>query len=231
MTGETAAESSASVAGRWELPSIKILNPTLLRTENYAVWRLEAVIHLDNADVWEVVSGSEPKPTTDPHDNWKRKNRQARSLLIALVTSEYKNLIGTHENASEAWKVLENTLDRKSVSSTIYPINQVLYMQKDESKTWNEHIAEFESRWTNANSKVATTTTDSKAWIRGFQLVFSDEEFKAHLLLSTLPSTMDNIVDNFRTKETLSYSDVRTRLLDLSSPDNAAGLALMSHQK
>jgi len=102
MTGETAG-SSASVAGRWELPSIKILNPTLLRTENYAVWRLEAVIHLDNVDVWEMVSGSEPKPTTDPHDNWKRKNRQARSLLIALVSGEYKNLIGNHEHASAAW--------------------------------------------------------------------------------------------------------------------------------
>ena len=177
-----------------------------------------------------MVSGSEPKPTTDPHDNWKRKNRQARSLLIALVSGEYKNLIGNYEHASAACKALENTLNRKSVSSTIYPINQVLYMQKDESKTWNEHITEFESRWTNANSKVATATKDSKAWIHGFQSVFSDEEFKAHLLLSTLPSTMDNIVDNLRTKETLSYSDVRTRLLDLSSPDTA-GSALMSHQK
>jgi len=133
MTGETAG-SSASVTGRWELPSIKILNPTLLRIENYAVWRLETVIHLDNEGVWEVVSGSEPKPTTDPHGNWKRKNRQAQSLLIALVSGEYKNLIGNHEHASAAWKALENTLDRKSVSSTIYPINQVLYMQKDESK-------------------------------------------------------------------------------------------------
>jgi len=230
MTGETAAESSASVAGRWELPSIKILNPTLLHTENYAIWRLEAIIHLDNADVWEVVSGSEPKPTTDPHDNWKRKNRQARSLLIALVSGKYKNLIGNYEHTSAAWKALENTLDRKSVSSTIYPIYQVLYMQKDEYKTWNKYITEFESRWTNANSKVATATKDSKPWIRGFQSVFSDEEFKAHLLLSTLSSTMDNIVDNLQTKETLSYSDVWTRLLDLSSPD-AAGSALMSHQK
>ena len=90
-------------------------------------------------------------------------------------------------------------------------------MKKDESKSWNEHIAEFESRWTTANSRLSTATTNSKAWIRGLQLAFSDEEFKAHLLLSTLPSTMDNIVDNLRTKEAMSYSDVRTRLLGLSS--------------
>jgi len=39
------------------------------------------------------------------------------------------------------------------------------------------------------------------------------------------------LFNNPRAKETLSYSGVRTRLLDLSSPDNAAGSALMSHQK
>jgi len=122
-----------------------------------------------------------------------RTDRQDHYIPIALVSSEYKNLIRNHKNASEAWKVLENTLDRKSVPSAIYPINQVLYMQKDESKSWNEHIAEFESRWTTANSKVSTATTDSKAQICGLQLVFSEEEFKVHLLLSTLPSTMDNI--------------------------------------
>ena len=113
MMSDAAAASSASVAGRWKPPSIKIFNPTLLRTENYAVWRLEAEIH---ADVWELVSGLEVRPTPNHHDNWKRKNRQARSLLLALVFDEYEGLIGNNKNASEAWKVLEDTLDRKSVS-------------------------------------------------------------------------------------------------------------------
>ena len=58
----------------WEASSMKIQSPTLLRTDNYALWRLEAQIHLENAGVWGVVNGSDTKPTTDIHDNWSRKN-------------------------------------------------------------------------------------------------------------------------------------------------------------
>jgi len=227
-TGDTSA--STNIPTRWEPTSIKIYNPTLLRTDNYLIWRLEAQIHLDNIDVWELVSGAEVKPTTDTHDNWKRKNRQALSLLIQMVTDEYKGLIGNNNSSASAWKILEDTLDRKSVTSTIYPVNQVFDMKKTDAKSWTEHIAEFESRWTNVNSKVSTATTTSKPWIQGLQLAFSDAEFKAHLLLRTLPPNMDNIVDNLLTKETLSYTDVWTKLLDLSH-DTPAGSALATYQK
>lgn len=104
-------------------------------------------------------------------------------------------------------------------------------MKKTDAKSWTEHIAEFESRWTNVNSKVSTATNTSKPWIQGLQLAFSDAEFKAHLLLRTLPPNMDNIVDNLLTKETLSYTDVRTKLLDLSHDLTPAGSALATYQK
>jgi len=228
---ETTGDTSTTIAHRWEPTSIKIYNPTLLRTDNYMIWRLEAQIHLDNIDVWELVSGAEVKPTTDIHDNWKRKNRQALSLLIQMVSDEYKGLIGNNISSASAWKILEDTLDRKSVTSTIYPVNQVFDMKKTDAKSWSEHITEFESRWTNVNSKVSTATTTSKLWIQSLQLAFSDAEFKAHLLLRTLPPNMDNIVDNLLTKETLSYTDVWTKLLDLSHDPTPAGSALASYQK
>jgi len=151
-SGDTS--TSITITHRWEPTSIKIYNPILLRIDNYMIWRLEVQIHLDNIDVWELVSGAEVKPTTNIHDNWKRKNRQALSLLIQMVSDEYKGLIGNNTSSASAWKILEDTLDRKSVTSTIYPVNQVFDMKKSDAKSWSEHIAEFESRWTSVNSKV-----------------------------------------------------------------------------
>ena len=99
-----ASSSSSPVIIKWESPSIKIHNPTLLRTDNYAIWRLEAQIHLDNADVWELVSGEEKKPDEDTHTNWKRKNKQAQALLMMFVSDEYKGVIGNYASSHDAWK-------------------------------------------------------------------------------------------------------------------------------
>jgi len=225
MSDPAASSSRSTTMDRWKPTPIEIYNPTLLRTDNYVTWRLEAQIHLDNADVWEVVSGVEIKPTNDIHDNWKRKNCLGRSLLLQLVSDVYKGTIYNNKSSADAWKILEDTLDRKP---TMHRVNQILDMKKDESKSWNEHIAEFELRWAHVNLKVSTATDTSKPWIQGLKLAFSDLEFKAHLLLRTLPSTMDNIVGNLRTKDELSYSDVLAKILDLRPPDR---LCPMSHQK
>ena len=143
-TGDTFA--STTIPTHWESTSIEIYNSTLLRTNNYLIWRLEAQIHLDNIDVWELVSGAEVKPTTNTHDNWKQKNRQARSVSIQMLTDEYKGLIGNKNSSASAWNISEDTIDRKSVTSTIYLVNQVFDINKTDAKSWTEHIAEFESR-------------------------------------------------------------------------------------
>ena len=223
-------ESSSSSVPKWEPSSIQIHNPTLLRTDNYAIWRLEAQIHLDNADVWEVVSGVEAKPTAeDPHDNWKRKNRQARALLIQLVSDEYKGTIGNHASAPDAWKSLEDTLDRRNITSTMHLVNAILDMKKEDSTSWSSHIEGFESRWSIVNAKVSTASSTSKPpWLEGLKLCFNDQVFKAHLLLRTLPSSMNNFVDNRVRKLDLTYLDVRTSLLNLnqeSSPSTTTSSA------
>jgi len=221
--------SAPSTTPRWEPGSIKIQSPTLLRTDNYALWCLEAQIHLDNAGVWSVVNGTDTKPTTDTHENWKRKNNQARALLIQLVTDEYKGIIGNHESSKDAWDLLENTLDHKNVTSTIHPVSAVFDFKKDPSTTWNEHIAQYESRYTTVTSKLSTITTTDKAWQRGLKDAFANQEFKAHLLLRSLPPILDSVVETLRSKSDLTYSETRTRILELSSESATAGSALITH--
>jgi hypothetical protein len=231
----TSAGSSSAQTGKeielpitkWEPTSIKIHNPTLLRSDNYPTWRMEAQIHLDNADVWELVCGEEISSPIDTFNNFKRKNKMARSILVQLVSDEYKGTIGNHSSAHDAWKSLEDTLDRKNVSSTIHPVNAIFDMRKDENTSMLLHITEFESKWTVVNTKVSNASSTDKDWLQGLKLCFNDPEFKAHLLLRTLPSNLENVVDNLQTKSDLTYSDVRTKLLDLNKSDSPSGDALM----
>ena len=153
----------------------------------------------------------------DYYNSWKRANNQARLLLIQLVFEEFKGIIGNHPNSADAWKVIQDTLDRRSVTSTIHPINQIFDFKKSASSSWNEYIMEFETLWTAVNTKTSAANRNSKQWI---QSAFTDGEFKAHLLLRTLPSSLDNVVG---TKDPLSYSDVRTQILELSRSDSSAG--------
>ena len=220
--------STTTTITRWEAGSMKIQSPTLLRTDNYALRCLEAHIHLQNAGVWGVVNGSDAKPTTDTHDNWSRKNNQAHVLLIQLVADEYKGIIRNHAISTEAWIVLKDRLDHKNVNSTIHPVSAVFDMIKDLSTTWNEHIAFYESRYTTITSKLSTITTTDKAWQKGLKQAFAEQRFKAHLLLRTLPSSLDSVVENLRSKSDVSYTQTRTLIIKLSS-ESASGSALISH--
>ena len=131
------------------------------------------------------------------------------------MSEEFKGIISNNLNAVDSWKTLETTLDSRSVTSTIHPINQIFDLKKSTTSSWNEHIIEFETLWTAVNTKTSTGDPNSKQWIRGLKQAFANEEFKAHLLLRTLPSSLDNVVDNLRTKDTISYSDVRTQILEI----------------
>ena len=55
------------------------------------------------------------------------------------------------------------------------------------------------------------------------QALTASSEAKAAFLLVSLPSLMDNIVDNLRTKERVTYEDVRAKPLDLSANKAIAG--------
>lgn len=224
--------SALSATPRQEPGSVKIQSPTLLHIDNYALWWLEAQIHLNNAGVWTVVNGSEAQPIADdPHDNWKRKNNQVRALLIQLVTDKYKGIVSNYKSSKEAWDLLENTLDHKSVTSMIHPVSVVFDFKKDSSTSWNEHITQFETHFTTVTTKLSTVTSTDKEWQRGLKQSFADQEFKAHLLLCTLPASYNAVVENLHSKSDLTYSETCTRILELSSESITDGGALLSYQK
>ena len=213
---------------------MKIPDTTKLTSSNYSVWKNSAKIFLTALGVWGVTSGTEKKPEVDYHENWSRKNNYARMILVTLVSEEFQPIIRQSDDASKAWKDLEDTLDRRNVLSTFHTLNALLYIQKSESTTVTAHLHSYEQNWNRLVEKVGRASEDDELYLRGLRLCTQDQKMKAHLLLRTLPKSMENIVDNLQSKTDLTYNDVRTRLLDLNVSTHSAqadALFVKKHKK
>src|SRR5215217_7533914 len=186
MTTPTATAAAPTTAP-WAIPSFKLPNVTLLDDTNYHVWAPEASTHLDTADVWEVILGTEPKP--DESDavataNYSRKPKYGKSLLLSMVSQEKKTIITQAATATEAWKTLSDTLNRKDVTSTFHVFNGVIDLNKDESTTMLDHILAFEGAWNRLVQKLPSVTDTNKKYLKGLKMCMENLELKAQLLRS-----------------------------------------------
>ena len=181
---------------RWEYAGTKFQGALILSDDtSYHQWRSTAQVYLDQAEVWELVQGEELKPDIDPHNNWLRKNKAAKVILMQLVAPTLSGLVASSDTATQAWKSLEDKYDRKNVTSTFHTLNTCLSLTKDDT-SMHAHISKFEEHFIRIEQKASIATDDSPAYLRGLKLFLSDSEAKAHLLLRTLPTSMSNIVDN-----------------------------------
>src|SRR5690606_21110158 len=216
------------------IPIFQLPNVTLLVDTYYHVWAPEAAMHLDTADVWEAINRTETKPEatdTVATANYSRKQKYGKSLLLSMVSLEKKTIITQAATATEAWKSLADTLDRKDVISTFHVFNSVLDLNKDESSTMLDHILIFESAWNRLVQKLSFITATDKKYLQSLIMCTEDVKLKAQLLLRTYRQSSPTLFENLSTQKDLTYNDVRTRLLDNSAPSDGNGNALFSASK
>ena len=104
------------------------------------------------------------KPEVDYHENWSRKNKYARMILLTLITKEFQPIIGQSEDASQAWKDLEDTLYRRNVLLTFHTLNALLSLQKSESTTLTAHLHSYEQSWNRLVEKVGGAGQDDELY-------------------------------------------------------------------
>ena len=111
-------------------------------------------------------------------------------------------------DAHTIWKNIEDTYDRKNVTSNFHSLNTLLSLAMDNSTSIRDYIQEFESRFLCLQQCINESTVSPKPYKKGLTLLLDDPEAKAHLLLCTLPDTYTHIMDNLQSKVDLTYSDV-----------------------
>ncbi|KAH0605764.1 uncharacterized protein H6S33_004221 [Morchella sextelata] len=188
--------------------------PKLQGQSNYQTWASAWRITFDAVDWWEALSIENPdeNDTELSKTEIKKARKQMHSLLISAVCEEIQPTVVSAENAFYAWKALKDLYDRVSPNTTITLLSRVLDTKMQEGGSLTEHLATFDANWNTLKSRCQSA--DHKLAQALLPLTKSNEAMAA-FLLSSLPKSMSNVVDNIQTKQDVTYEDVRQRLQNL----------------
>jgi gag-polypeptide of LTR copia-type len=87
-----------------------------LREGNYPVWRWNCKGLLEENEVWDVVTGQEPRPVKvdthlEPHESayktWDVKDGKAKGIIGFAVIDELQGLVQEAATSKEAWDQLD----------------------------------------------------------------------------------------------------------------------------
>ena len=200
---------------------------------NYHTWRSIPTTFLDIMAVWDVVTGKTPKPDgtdTTAEASWVRLSQRAKGFILLNIDRGLMPLISSTSDAPTAWAKLKGKFDRKTPTSLNSLLKTMVTLRCSNKRKIGAHIERYHELWqhllertSEATSQSRDADTTSKDALEAVLLPLANSAVaKAAFFLISLPTTLDNVVDNLITKETATYSEVCTRLLDLYPAEQRA---------
>ncbi|KAI1001629.1 hypothetical protein K3495_g6574 [Podosphaera aphanis] len=214
---EIKAESSLSKPLSTPIPSLKFDKlPILTGSENYRCWAGSWQIAFDSMGFWEILTGETPRPddTNSPdYENWKLSNKHVRAAILNAVDESLQTIVIDHPTAKEAWDKLQQRFDRETPNSTISLLKSITNLSLQDGENINDFLTTFNDAWNRLKNRSSSAKTPLA---KIFRDLTHSEEAKGAFLLSSLPPSFDNIVENLLIKELTSYDDVSVKLMDMS---------------
>ena len=206
--------------------------PKLTGPDNYRTWASTAEFLLTTDGCWNLVTGAEAEPTAtydkdgdleneDDIDNFHQRYRYSTSFFLETVDHQWLPILVTYKTPQAIWTALRDKFARENTTTFYDELSTVLNLKLTNKSDIASHINKFDSSWTRIQHRCSTATaTDTFDLPFVFKPVFESLTAKAALMLYSLPSSMDNIVDNLQTKDGLTYDQVYQKLMDLNSKTN-----------
>ena len=117
-------------------------------------------------------------------------------------------------SAQDAWQSLKDLYARETVNTTINLLKNVTERKLSDGASLQDHLTGFHNDWIRLKDR----SHQGKGGLsQTLQTLTASNKAKAAFLLISLPSSMDNIVENLQTKIKVTYEDVRAKLLDISA--------------
>ena len=185
------------------------------RGDNYPEWRSAWQIAFRYAELWPIVSGKIKRPDTegDTQNEWDANDNKALVMLISAVHSDLTMSVTSCDTATEAWAHLAGRFDRDTGNMSIALFRSLTNLRYNDGDDLRLHLDEFHQRWTRmANRCAASSQTVAKAMTK----MFESDEVKGSFFLSTLPDTMDTIIDNLSTRNLTAFKDIKPKILDIA---------------
>jgi len=212
----------AEVSKSLNIPQIEKLHGAT----NYHTWRSISTTFLDIMGVWDVVMGKTPKPDgndTAAEASWVRLSQCAKGFILLNIDRGLMPLISNASDAPTAWAKLEEKFHRKIKTSLHSLLKNIVTLSCRNKREIAALIEKYDELWQRllertyaATSRSRDANSGSKDTLEAVLLPLANSEVaKGAFFVTSLPTTLDNVVDNLTTKQSATYNEVCTRLLDL----------------
>lgn len=206
-------------------------------SSNFHSWRMMVYAYMDLNNLYNIVTGEEKDPklnspktsTSDENyeqtiltyksacEDWRYRHSLSRAFILFNVDSTITPQITCYTNSWDMWKTLNDLFDRKNEYSLHALVKSLVGIKCNSTSSISDHIAKYNELWSRLIERTVETHDDDPDSLEAaLRPLAKSTKAKGSLFLTTLPSELDNIVDNLKTKQHLTYDDVCQRLMELS---------------
>ncbi|MCO5578682.1 hypothetical protein L7F22_032526 [Adiantum nelumboides] len=143
-----------------------------LSSTNYLTWATQVTLLLKRAALWDIVSGTTPKPAANDAD-WLAKDLQAQSELMLHLGDRQVQIVRRCQSSPEIWAFLRSTYHHEDLITRVTALKKLLLAVLTE----HQDISKFLDDW---------RTLLDNALLSGLLL---DDSLQAMLLLAALPTS------------------------------------------
>lgn len=195
--------------------------------DNYPEWRAAWTIAFKYAELWNIVSNATARPVAGPSATAEETARVAQLskddnkalvMIMSAVHTDLVMLVTTASSSNQAWMTLQDRFDRDTAHSTIQQFRQLTTMRyREDSNDLANHLDNFHQMWTNLERRCKTSEHELA---KNLATVFASDSIKGSFFLSTLPESMDTIVDNLSTRGVNKFAEIEPKMLDIAFRHN-----------
>jgi len=174
---------------------------------------VEGVVPAEGADATEV-------------DAYDHLCHNASTIFIQVVSQDILEKIVEVEKPNLMWTWLRTEYYRDSAYALVSQIMNLVSLPTQYSgNNLSEFISKFESQWLHL-TKLLNGSSDS--YRTTFANFLNEDKAKRDFLMDFLVKHHKNVIDNLTTKDSLSYTDVKQRLLDIDTSNTQDDTALFT---
>ena len=188
-------------------------------TTNYLSWHNQVSIYLHMMDIYKYVDGSTHKPTDTTHlATWTGNDYNAEAAIMSFLSEDFSDLASDVPTDKDTWKAVDDHRDLRNSSTIHHTVQSFFSTKMQDTDVLTDYISCYEQKNTYTTERCRSVNNQSV--YRHLLAYLKSDETKARHLLMSLPSSMNNSVDNLQSKDSLTYVDIRSRLLELSGSSN-----------
>jgi hypothetical protein len=195
----------------------------LTGSANFHLWKDEMMIFFSIYGLESFVKGSDTQPDpstakTKEIESWDKKSKTVKFILYRTVDSSIKPILSAHATGPEGWKALCNKYDKRNPTTFHWLLKAILTLKYTNKDDIPNYITQFDQLWARLSERtVSNGSKDGDSLEAALRPLAQSPKAKVAFILTSLPSSLDNVIDNLTTKEGLTYDNVCGRLMDLVS--------------